>query len=306
MPHEGSFLLAQSAGGNRHIVVKRFADLEHMHRNRETVIWMPKGHDRRIRQVWAPELHRIEERWYVYFSASDGRPGSHRTYALVADDPLGPYLHLGPVRDLDHDVWAIDLTVFAHAGRRYAVWSGWEGGDDGFPQNLYIAPMVNPWTIGGERRCLSRPEHGWETSVAPVNEGPQAIRNPQSGQLFLMYSADASWTQAYKLGLLEWIGGDVADPASWRKLPYPFFTRGGHACAVETPTGSRLVYHRKVSGDPGWADREIVFAPLSWDAEGYPVVRLTDATEGTPPAKGIETASGFVRHDTSGGLHRVA
>ena len=41
---------------------------------------------------------------------------------------------------------------------------------------------------------------------------------------------------------------------------------------VDTPTGSHLVYHRKVSGDPGWADREICSAPLGWDEAGYPVV----------------------------------
>jgi GH43 family beta-xylosidase len=268
--HDGALLLVQSAGGNRRIVVKRFTDLERMDRNVETVIWTAAGHSC---QVWAPELHHIEDKWYVYFAASDGRAATHRMHALVADDPLGPYRSLGVVCDPDHDVWAIDLTVFTDNGRLYGVWSGWDGPDDGFPQNLYIAPMANPWTISGERRCLSRPQYDWEMSVAPVNEGPEAVRHPGSGRLFLLYAADASWTQAYKTGLLECTGADVADPASWQKMPRPFFTGGGHGCVVETPAGSRLVYHRKVSGDPGWADREIRSVPLDWDADGYPVVR---------------------------------
>ena len=272
--HEGSLLLVQSTEGKPRIVVKRFQDLDHMDRNVETVIWAPSGPMRHIRHVWAPELHEIDGRWYLYFTAADGGPWSHRPYALVSDDPLGPYVTLGPVCDAGHDVWAIDLTVFKHAGRLYGVWSGWEGPQDGFPQNLYIAPMTNPWTISGERRCLSRPQHGWEMSAAPVNEGPEVIRHPGTGRLFILYAADASWTQAYKMGLLAWNGGDVADPESWEKLSRPWFTGGGHGCVVDTAAGARLVYHRKIGGDPGWADREIRWAPFSWDPDGYPAVHL--------------------------------
>ncbi|HEX3622542.1 MAG TPA: glycoside hydrolase family 43 protein [Acidimicrobiales bacterium] len=291
--NEGELLLVQSAGGNRRIVVKRFHDLERMNRNTETVIWRPRGAGAENRQLWAPELHHLDGRWYVYFAASDGHASNHRTYAIVADDPLGPYRALGPVRDVRHDVWAIDMTVFTHEGRLYALWSGWEGVDDGFPQNLYIAPMANPWTVSGERTCLSRPEHGWEMSVAPVNEGPEVIRHPQTGRLFILYAADASWTQAYKTGLLEWTGGDVVDPASWHKLPRPFFTGGGHGCVVDTPAGLRLVYHRKVGGDPGWADREIRWAPFGWDPDGSPAVRLSDPPDRAPAAVGGPGAGGL-------------
>ncbi|HEX2046928.1 MAG TPA: family 43 glycosylhydrolase [Acidimicrobiales bacterium] len=171
----------------------------------------------------------LDGRWYVYFSASERRAGRHRNCALVADHPLGPYTELGPFADPAHDVWAIDLTVFSRDGALYAVWSGWEGPDDGFPQNLYVAPMANPWTISGERRCLSRPQHGWEMSVAAVNEGPEVVRHPICGRLFVLYAPAASWTQAYKMGLLEWTGGDVTDPSSWRKLPRPWFTAAATA-----------------------------------------------------------------------------
>jgi len=303
--HEGSLLLVQAAGGNRRIVVKRFPDLEHIDRNVETVIWASTGPGSHNHQLWAPELHHIDDRWYVYFAASDGRAANHRTYALVAEHPLGPYRELGAVCDPVNDVWAIDLTVFSHGGRLYAIWSGWEGPADGFPQNLYIAPMSNPWTVSGERRCLSRPQHGWEMSVAPVNEGPEVIRHPVSGRPFILYAADASWTQAYKTGLLEWTGGDVADPASWEKLPRPFFTGGGHGCVIDTPAGARLVYHRKLGGDPGWADREIRWAPLQWDADGAPVVRADGPSGGSPVVTGGGGAPGLGSGGFQG-LERVA
>ena len=124
-------------------------------------------------------------------------------------------------------------------------------------------------------------------SVAPVNEGPEVVRHPGSGRLFMLYAADASWTQAYKTGLLECTGGDVGDPASWQKLPRPFFTGGGHACVVETPAGAHLVYHRKVGGDPGWSDREIRSAPLVWDASGFPALRAGKSPATVAAATGM-------------------
>ncbi len=86
--HDGSLLLVQSARGTRRIVVKRFRDLQRMDRNVETTIWAPKGHDRR-RELWAPELHRVDGRWYLYFAASEAGTAGHRMYLLEAEDPLG-------------------------------------------------------------------------------------------------------------------------------------------------------------------------------------------------------------------------
>ena len=305
---EGEYLLVAAAGGNRRIVIRRFADLEHPERHTETLVWAPSGPTAHLRQLWAPELHHLEGRWYLYFSAGDGRAGSHRNYALVSDHPLGPYLTLGPVADPAHDHWAIDLSVFSHGGRLYGVWSGWEGPADGFPQNLYLAPMANPWTISGERSCLSRPTHGWEMSVAPVNEGPEVVRHPATGRPFILFSADASWTQAYKMGVLAWEGGDVADPQSWTKLPRPLLSGGGHGCVVETPGGSRLVYHRKLGPEPGWADREIRSIPFGWDAEGYPVVGQSGTWTGeSVPVTSAMPPGGFVPVGPPNGLdHRAA
>jgi GH43 family beta-xylosidase len=108
--------------------------------------------------------------------------------------------------------------------------------------------------------------------VAPLNEGPQILRNQRDGKLFIAFSADASWTQEYKMGLLEWTGGDVLDPSSWRKLPRPVLTGGGHGCFIEVDGAGHFVYHRKLSPDPGWADREIRCEPFTWDPDGYPVI----------------------------------
>jgi GH43 family beta-xylosidase len=152
------------------------------------------------------------------------------------------------------------------------VWSGWEGERDAFPQHLYIAPMADPCTLSGERVRISSPDQEWEMRVAPVNEGPQIVRNERDGKLFIAYSCDASWTPEYKVGLLEWTGGSMLDPAAWRKLSHPILTGGGHGCFIEAHGQQYFVYHRKISGDPGWADREVIAEPFTWDADGYPRV----------------------------------
>ena len=290
---EDALLLVQSTSDDRRLTVTRFHDLDDIHDGEETTVWVPDRSSDHGRQLWAPELHEIDGRWYLYYAASDGRNENHRAYVLEADHPLGPYRELGRVCDPAHDVWAIDLTVLQHEGRLYAVWSGWDGPNDGFPQNLYVAPMSNPWTISGDRTLISRPDHDWEMSVAPVNEGPQVLRNP-AGRLFLAYSADASWTTAYKMGVLEYVGGDVADPRAWWKLPAPILTAGGHGSFVEIGGRSVCVYHRKSTSDPGWADREVHHAPVRWDRAGYPVIGrrgVDPRTAGRKPGESDQAAS---------------
>jgi GH43 family beta-xylosidase len=277
---DDQLLLVQSTSNNRRLAVRSFRDLEHLAEFHETVIWSPSGPRTttadHTHQLWAPELHRIDGRWYVYFAASDGGIRSRRMYVLESAEPLGPYREAGRVFDPRHDLWSIDLTVFLHEGELYGVWSSWEEERLGAFQNLYIARMSNPWTLATERRMISRPTHGWEMTVAPINEGPQVLRNASANKLFIVYSADASWTHAYKMGVLEWNGGDVTDPASWAKLPWPIFTGGGHACFVDTPAGPMTVYGTKTTDDPGWADREIRVTPYTWDELGYPLIGATD------------------------------
>src|SRR3954453_6601269 len=96
------------------------------------VVWRAPERGPWSRQVWAPELLRLDGRWHIYFASSDGRNENHLAYVLVADgeDPLGPYTLHGPFNTGDGEggtadnAWAIDMTVLEHDGRRYAVWSG--------------------------------------------------------------------------------------------------------------------------------------------------------------------------------------
>lgn len=239
----GATLLVESVDEER-ITISSLESLQSPRRINSMVVW----DDAFERQVWAPELHFINNLWYIYYAASDGNNKNHRTCVLQSPDPFGPYISLGHIGP---DVWGIDMTQFSWwDGSSYAVWSGWENNGDEFPQNLYIARMYSPWQIG-ERFRLSVPELEWEKSISPILEGPQVwIRD---GKLSILYSGNASWKQEYSTGMLTLVGNNPLDPRDWEKQTEPLMTNAGHGCVVE----DYFIYHTKLSAFPGWTDREI-------------------------------------------------
>ncbi len=199
--------------GERLIGVNKAKRLEDIGRENRVVWAAPEGSDLSY-EVWAPELHRINGKWYIYFTA--GLAENHRMYVLesVTDDPQGEYELKGKITD-PTDMWAIDGTVVKIRQTHYFIWSGWSEVGDGL-QSLYIAAMSNPWTISGERVCISKPQYDWEhAEVGPelrgpnsrlsaydINEAPQALWHCK--RLYLIFSASHTITGSYCLGQLTY------------------------------------------------------------------------------------------------------
>ena len=255
---------------------------------RKHIVWQAPEDGPTSREVWAPELHWLDQRWHIYFAPSNGQNRNHRTYVLRSrtTDPLGAYDLHGPLATgdgpdgLSPNLWAIDMTPLEHGGKLYAIWSGWDAPDTD-RQFLYIAPMKSPYEISGPRVLLSRnDEHPWEFTEEQgrgrgLHEGPQVLRN--DGRTFLIYSTGASWLPTYKLGLFELTGADPLVPASWKKHPEPVFqssaqTYGvGHSCFVPSPDDSEMwhVFHAKQDRSPGWR-RGIFAQPMGFLPNGLP------------------------------------
>lgn len=290
--HEGSYYLVESrTGGALWVTRSATGNLTDIFWSGTSVkVWEPPLAGPACRDVWAPELHPIEGRWYIYFAATtcDGDNAQHRMFALESEgpDPQGRYLDRGQVTD-DTNLWAIDGTTFVEDGQRYFVWSGWAGETDG-QQNLYIAPMSDPATISGPRVMISEPTLPWETSGMPVQEGPQVLRH--GDRAFIVYSASGSWTDDYAYGLLALRDGPVLDPASWTKSPEPAFAKTdrvfgpGHGTFVLSPDGTQdwMIYHAARASGSGW-DRVVQMQPFTWTADGTPDF-------GSPVAAGVELA----------------
>jgi GH43 family beta-xylosidase len=292
--HEGYYYTCQSEA-NRGVAIHRSRRITDLGAKR--VVWRAPEQGDISRQIWAPELHRIGDRWYVYVAASDGRNENHRMIVLESegDDPQGDYAFKGVLYTGDdaaggmNNRWAIDGTMLEHDGQLYHVWSGWE--DERDEQFLYIATMSAPWTISSNRvRLAENDDYLWERvdeaeTGRGLHEAPQILQ--RGDRVFIVYSASGSWQPSYKLGLLELAhGGDPMKPGAWVKHPEPVFaptdvTLGtAHATFVRSPDGSQdwMLYHAKVDREPGWR-RAVHAKPFTWGEDGRPIF-------GTPPAAG--------------------
>jgi GH43 family beta-xylosidase len=104
---------------------KSLADLKSA--ERKTIFTPPVG-TLYSKELWAPEIHFIDNKWYVYFAADDGKNDNHRMYVLenTSVDPMkGEWNFKGKVAD-SSDKWAIDGSVFKHGNQFYMIWSGWK------------------------------------------------------------------------------------------------------------------------------------------------------------------------------------
>lgn len=264
---DGFFYYTNTSGSKLFIIkAKNLADLK---RSEQKTIWTPPAGTMYSKEIWAPELHFIQGKWYMYFSADDGNNKNHRVYVVEnkSDDPMyGTWEFKGKVSD-PSDKWAIDASVFEYHGRLYMIWSGWEGDING-QQNIYLAGMKNPWTIDGDRVRISVPTFDWETvgdlnnpndvHHVNVNEGPVALIHGE--RLFIIYSASGCWTDAYCLGMITFTGkNNLLDPSAWKKNPLPVFKQKpesgvyapGHNCFFDSPDGKEtwILYH--ANSEPG-------------------------------------------------------
>ena len=279
--YNGQYILIKSEekDSRSRIVVRRAKNLTSLAAAPIETIWsVPQG--RIMHNIWAPELHLLNDKWYIYFAADDGKNENHRMFVLESDfsEPTGPYHEMGQITDSSNK-WAIDGTVLVKANHLYFIWSGWPS-DENVQQDIYIAPMIDPWTLGPSRVIISKPEFVWEipSSGPSVNEGPQILY--QNGKTYLIYSANGSWTDDYCLGLLELAGEDPLTPSSWIKCSSPIFHKDpltsvygpGHCSFIKSLNGEEdwIVYHANTMPGSSWSGRSIRTQRFEWHNDGSP------------------------------------
>jgi GH43 family beta-xylosidase len=249
-------------------------------------VWNAPAAGPNSQNVWAPELHFINNKWYIYYTAgSTTDHATQRTFVLenAGTDPMaGTWTDKGKIGDPAADVFAIDGTIFRYNNNDYFLWSGYASATDR-TQRIYIARMSDPWTLATSRVLLSSPTHSWETAGAPpaVNEGPQILVNP-SGRIFLIFSASGCWTDDYALGMLTLAaGGDPLDPAAWTKTPTPVFSKKpssmaygpGHNSFFKSLDGTEdwILYHANQAPGRGCGnERSPRMQKFTWNADGTP------------------------------------
>lgn len=261
-------------------------------------IWQPID-PTNMHNLWAPEIHHLNGKWYVLYAADDGNTDNHQLYVLEnpsADPMEGEFTMKGRISTDPDNNWAIDGSYFERDGELYMVWSGWQTRRvDDETQCIYIARMKNPWTLASERVIISKPELEWERKYMNpdgsmpdhriyVNEGPQPLKDPDGKYIHIAYSASGCWTPYYALGQLTAdAGADLLDPASWHKADAPVFRQSpengvygtGHNSFFLSPDGTEnyILYHARdtQTDPPGEGDRRTPrMQPFGWRG-GYPV-----------------------------------
>ena len=256
----------------------------------ETVVW--RAHDRgeMSQHIWAPELHRLDGAWYIYFAASRKDDiWALRPWVLKCegDDPLtGSWTECGMLRRADGDEFSftdfsLDMTVFDHNGRRYCVWA--EKVSVGRKiSNLYIAEMADPVTLKTPQMLLSSPSYAWERHGFWVNEGPAFIAH--GDRVYLTYSASDT-SPAYCMGLL-WADADadLMDISAWHRLKSPVYTTdaekglfgpGHNTFFTDEGGGVYTSYHARpydeIIGDPLYDPNRHCFIMRVPFVDGMPV-----------------------------------
>lgn len=243
----------------------------------KSVTWKPEPGTPWSDGVWAPELHLINNTWYIYVACAHPAEGnkSHRTLVLRSSsiDPLNPagWTFLGPLKGLP-DHWNIDLTVFELNCRLYCCYSGWPLGDySDMEQDLFLMEMSSPEEAKSDSLItISKPTLDWEIIDGHgINEGPTFLLTPNF--VGIVYSACGSWTNKYKLAVLQLTAQPdlIMEPQSWTKWGRPLMMSDpegkigphgpGHASFVHERIGiGRMfcVYHATGSPTDGWANRK--------------------------------------------------
>lgn len=295
---DGMYYFTASVPEYDRIILRRAKTIRGLREAEEVTIWRKHESGPQSIHIWAPELHRIDGKWYIYYAAGDKEDiWKIRPYVLECQgaDPLtDAWKELGKMQAADDDefsfqAFSLDATVFEHRGAHYYVWAEKVGVGKQI-SNLYIAKMAAPNKLATVQVLLTTPDYDWERVGFWVNEGPAVIRH--GGKWFLTFSASATGA-CYCMGMLYADeDADLLDPASWKKLRYPVLATDaekgiygpGHNSFVKGEDGvtDYCVYHarpyEKIVGDPLYdPNRHARLMRVWWDADGMPVFQYEAA-----------------------------
>lgn len=269
-------------------VLAELADAE------EVMIW--HKHDKGVmgNHIWAPELHYLEGKWYLYFAAGDAEDKWRiRPYVLECEgqDPLhDAWIERGMMQCADEDefsfrAFSLDATIFENKGNYYYVWAE-KVGVGRMISNLYIAQMESPVKLKTVQVLLTTPDYDWERRGFWVNEGPSVIKH--NGKIYLTYSASDTGVN-YCMGMLTADEeADILDPRVWSKKRFPVLATDeekgiygpGHNSFTRDEDGNPvIVFHarteKEIVGDPLYnPNRHAMFRKVKWAENGEPLFVL--------------------------------
>jgi len=286
---DGYYYFTASVPQYDRIEIRRAKELDELATSEIIIAWKKPDTGPYSDLIWAPEIHVINEVWYIYFAAAPNKQikddaFQHRMYSIKNSNanPLeGEWQFSGEINS-GFSSFCLDATQFEHLGKHYYVWAQ---KDPIIPGNscLYIASMTSATKLATKPVMISFPEFDWECHGFLVNEGPAVLK--RNDKIFITYSASAT-DENYCIGILAIDDNkDLLDMSNWKKSPQPVFGSfpeikifgPGHNSFTQSKDGKidYLVYHARnyteIEGDPLWdPNRHTYIQPFGWNKNGYP------------------------------------
>ena len=288
---------ANDREGYDRVILRRAATLEGLADAEEITIWDESESDKVFSYIWAPELHYIGGRWYVYFagSASRGNVWDIKCFVLCCDSQ-DPYTGNWEVRRFEaspgdrfsFSQFSLDMTYFENNGTHYVIWAQKPG-----DSNLYMATIdpETPWKLTSAPITLATPDYYWERARFAVCEGPSVLKH--NGKVFVCYSAAGTGPE-YCVGLLTAdADADLMDIDSWAKSDKPLLSSedlyqeygpGHNSFTVDENGDYVFVYHARsqecFDGKCGFVGQDPLVDPcrharlrkVLWSADGTPIL----------------------------------
>ena len=284
---DGSYYFTASVPEYDRIILRRAETLEGLQDAPETEVWHKHESGPQSIHIWAPELHFLFGKWYIYYAGGDRDDiWAIRPYVLECKGPdpvKDTWIEKGKMTCAKKDefsfrAFSLDATVFEVNGLWYYIWAEKVGVGMQI-SNLYIARMKNGYTLDTVQVLLSTPDYDWERRGFWVNEGPAVIR--RNGRVYVTYSASDTGIN-YCMGMLTANeDSDLLDPLSWKKERYPVlcsseehtvYGPGHNSFTTDSEGRDILVYHARteteIVGDPLYnPNRHTMLMPIRWENE---------------------------------------
>lgn len=288
---DGWYYFTASVPAYDGICLRRAKTLAELPEAEEVEVWHKHESGIMSEHIWAPELHYLSGKWYLYFAGGEKEDvWKIRPYVLecAEEDPLaGTWKELGMMKRASEDefsftAFSLDATVFENKGNYYYVWAEKVGTGKQI-SNLYIAQMEAPDRLKTVQVLLTTPDYDWERIGFWVNEGPAVLK--RDGKIYLTYSASETGI-CYCVGMLSVDeDADLLDPRQWKKERYPVLktdeTLGiygpGHNSFTQDEAGNDImIYHarteREIVGNPLYnPNRHAMVMRVRWDEAGRPL-----------------------------------
>ncbi|MBQ9333565.1 MAG: family 43 glycosylhydrolase [Lachnospiraceae bacterium] len=282
---DGSYYFTASVPEYDRIILRRAGTLEGLRDAPETEVWHKHESGPQSIHIWAPELHFLFGKWYIYYAGGDKDDiWAIRPYVLecTGSDPIkDAWVEKGKMTCAADDefsfrAFSLDATVFEVKDSWYYIWAEKVGVGRQI-SNLYIARMKNGYTLDTVQVLLTTPDYDWERHGFWVNEGPAVIK--RNGRVYVTYSASDTGIN-YCMGMLTADeDSDLLDPLSWKKERYPVlcssaehtvYGPGHNSFTTDSEGKDILVYHARteteIVGDPLYnPNRHTMLMRIRWE-----------------------------------------